>query len=88
MLCHEPLPDDEKELKAILRQLQIPVQGLNQIASAADPEFSGGLNIRRGEHVFDRVEAQRRIREVCASRKAWQLSALAALASVFSTLAA
>ncbi len=84
---HEPLPDDEKELKELLARLQIPVQGLNQIASAMLP-MPFGEHIRRGEHIFDRVEAQRRIREVGASRRAWRFAALAALASVFSSLAA
>jgi hypothetical protein len=85
--CHEPLPDNEKELKEILARLQIPVQGLNQIALAANP-LPPGESIRRGEIMFDRVEAQRRIREVRASHRAWRLAALAALASMLSALAA
>lgn len=71
---HGLLPDNENELKELLRRLQIPVQGLHHDAG--------------GQAIFNRVEAQRRIREIIVSRRAWRYAAIAALASVFSSLAA
>jgi hypothetical protein len=77
--CREPLPDGEQELREILNLLVIPIQGLEKVVDGTSP------------FIFDRVEAQRRIREACASRRntrIWRLAACSAVTSILSAAAA
>jgi hypothetical protein len=83
--CHEPIPKGEPLLRQLLERLGLPEQGLNETVSPSTSALGQTTTI------FNTSEAQKRIREACASRRAartWLLALISALAALASALAA
>jgi hypothetical protein len=78
------LPETEPELRAALQKLGITQQGLVVVT----PLISDGKNVLGNTPIFDAVEAQRRLREAQADRRAKLTSWIAVIATVASVLSA